>query len=210
MRELEKVLNADEKVLWEGGPSFWPFFIGRSTVLTFFGIIWMLFLLPFIFTSGFLPGPFKYTFLLMPHFWIGLFMLFGPTIYTLLVFKHTYYAITDKRVILQTGWIGRDFNIIDFDKITNSSVNVSLIDKIFGRSNTGNILVISAGSFSGNRSSTFQQALNTVIASIQNPYEVFKFLKKTQFDVKADIQYPNKLRPDSNPGYQTNYKPDQK
>lgn len=209
MRELNKVLNADEKVLWEGGPSFWPFFIGRSTVLTFFGIIWMLFLLPFISSSSFF-GVWKYAFLLMPHFWIGLGMLFGPTIYTLLVFKHTYYAITDKRVILQTGWIGRDFNIIDFDKITNASINVSLIDKIFGKGDTGNILVISAGSFTGNGSNTFQQALDSVIASIKDPYEVFKFLKKTQFDVKTDIEYPNKLRPNNNPGYQTDYKPEQK
>jgi hypothetical protein len=57
MRELDKVLNADEKVLWEGGPSFWPFLIGRSIMLTTFGVFWMAFLTPFIFTSSFLRDP---------------------------------------------------------------------------------------------------------------------------------------------------------
>ncbi len=41
MEELNKILNQDESVLWEGSPSFWPFFFGRSLPLTIFGIFWM-------------------------------------------------------------------------------------------------------------------------------------------------------------------------
>jgi hypothetical protein len=35
-------------------------------------------------------------------------------------------------------------------------------------------------------------------------------LKKVSFDVKTDINYPNKLRPNENPGYNVDYNPEVK
>lgn len=207
MRELDKVLDHDEKTLWEGGPSFWPFFFGRSLALTIFGIFWMGFLLIFFIASSSVPGSFKYVIFLTPHFWIGLLMFFGPTIYSALVFKHTYYAITDKRVVLQKGWIGRDFEIIDFDQITNAEVNVGVFDKLFG-GDTGSILISTAGSLTYTRQGAMQKPYT--ISNIAHPYDVFKSLKKVSHDVKTDIEYPNKMRPTENPGYQTNYNQNKK
>ena len=37
MREIDKILDENEKVLWEGTPVFWPFFVGNSILLTVFG-----------------------------------------------------------------------------------------------------------------------------------------------------------------------------
>ena len=207
MRELDKVLDQNEKVFWEGAPSFWPFFFGRSLPITIFGIFWMGFLAIFFIISSAAPGPFNYFIFVTPHFWIGLFMLFGPTIYNTLVFKHTYYAITDKRVIIQKGWIGRDFEMIDFDQITNAKVSVGVFDKLFGK-NTGSILVSSAGSFTDIRQNYMQKPYT--ISNITNPYGVFKFFNKVSHDVKTDIEYPNKMRPTENPGYPTDYDPDKK
>jgi uncharacterized membrane protein YdbT with pleckstrin-like domain len=82
--------------------------------------------------------------ILFPHFWIGLILVFGYPIYKFLVYKYTYYAITNKRVIIQKGLIGRDFEIVDFDKITNAEVNVGVLDKLFG-GNSGSILISTAG-----------------------------------------------------------------
>ena len=45
MREIDKVLDEKEKVLWEGKPKFWPFLLGGSIVTTIFGLFWMLFFL---------------------------------------------------------------------------------------------------------------------------------------------------------------------
>lgn len=205
MRELDKVLDQNEKVFWEGAPSFWPFFLGRSLPITIFGIFWMVIMVFFIFTSLTAPGPFKYLVFVIPHFWIGLLMVFGPTIYNAFVFKHTYYAITDKRIIIQKGWVGRDFEMIDFDQITNAEVNVGVFDKLFGGGNTGSILISSAGSFTHTRHGVVQKPYT--ISNVTNPYDVFKFFKKITHDVKTDIQYPNKLRPGENPGYQTDYDP---
>ncbi|MBM3233348.1 hypothetical protein FJZ18_04245 [Candidatus Pacearchaeota archaeon] len=48
MREIDKVLDDQEKVFWEGAPKFWPFFLGGSIIVVIFGAFWMLFLIPFI------------------------------------------------------------------------------------------------------------------------------------------------------------------
>jgi hypothetical protein len=45
------------------------------------------------------------------------------------------------------------------------------------------------------------------ISCIENPYEVFKLLKQVYFDIKTDVEFPNKLRPPVNPGYQSEYQP---
>lgn len=207
MRELDKVLNQDEKVFWEGGPSFWPFFLSRTVAPTIFGIFWMGFVMMFFLVSSGAPGPFKYMIFIMPHFWIGLFMLFGPTIYNAMVFKHTYYAITDKRIIIQKGWIGRDFEIIDFDQVTNAEVNVGVFDKLFD-GNTGSIAVSAAGSLTYTRQTGMRKPYT--ISNIVDPYNVFKFFKKISHDVRTDIEYPNKMRPSENPGYQVHYDPNKK
>lgn len=212
MREIDKVLDQNEKVFWEGTPNFWPFILGGSIITTILGLFWMVFLIPFIglavYDILFGSHIFGFGILLLPHFWIGIGMVFGIPIYQILVFKHTYYAITDKRIILQKGWIGRDFEMVDFDKITNAEVNVGVFDKLFGGGNTGSILVSTAGSFTYTRRGATQKPYT--FRNIASPYDVFKFFKKITHDVKTDIQYPNKLRPGENPGYQTDYDPNKK
>ena len=217
--ELNKVLNKDEKIIWQGGPKFLPFVFGQSILLSIIGIVFVGFALVFmsVFSSFFSafsdPRYFdstikivdlKHAIFMFPPFWIGIFILFGPYVYNLFSFKRTYYAITDKRVIIQEGVIGRDFKTVDFDKITNIQVVVGIVDKIFGNK-TGSILISTPDSVSYNHGSAIPNPYK--ISNITSPYEVYKLFTKTEFDIKTDIEYPNKLRPSENPGYKTNYKP---
>ena len=50
-------------------------------------------------------------------------------------------------------------------------------------------------------------AFISVPQSIEKPYDVYKLLKDYAFNVKTDINYPNKYRPRTNPGYGTEYRP---
>lgn len=125
-------------------------------------------------------------------------------LYSLLSYSYIHYAITNKRVIMQRGLIGRDFQMVDFDKITNAEVNVGIIDKLVGNS-SGTILISTAGTFVQTRRGARPKPYGLV--RIANPYDVFKLFKKVSHDIKTDIHYPNKLRPKSNPGYQTSYNP---
>ncbi len=198
MRELDKVLDKKEKVLWGGKPKFWPFFFSAVSI-SLFGLVFMFFGL-FAFLEAMKTG--DVGLLLFPHFWIGLAFFIGAPAYKFFVYSKTHYAITDKRVIVQGGLIGRDFQLIDFDQITNAEVNVGVLDKLFG-SSSGSILLSSAGTLTYSRNG--QIAKPYTFSNVPNPYEVFKFFKKVSHDVKTDINYPNKFRPKTNPGYKTKY-----
>jgi len=199
MRELDKVLNTNEAVLWEGKPKFLPFLFGGA-IVSLFGLIF-LFVGAGVAYQGIKSG--NIFFLLMPHFWIGFILVFGVPIYRALVFSRTYYAITDKRALIQTGLIGRDFQMIDFDQIANAEVNVGIFDILF-RQGSGSILISTAGTFIQGKHGPMPKPY--ALCNIPNPYEVFKFFKKVSHDVKTDISYPNKYRPSTNPGYNTKYK----
>ena len=204
MIEFNKVLDANEKVLWEGKPQFLPYLLSVAPFMLF-GFVFMVFsgfiVFPLIIKTGTLWP------LLIPHFWIGFVIFFGAPLYSVLVYKYLYYIITDKRIIFQSGLIGRDFKMVDYNQVTNAEVNVGVLDKLFGK-NSGSILVSSAGTFAQGRYGPIAKPY--VMSNITDPYEVFKFFKQVSYDIKTDIQYPNKLRPSENPGYKTDYNPDKK
>lgn len=200
MKELDKVLDDREKVFWEGKPRFWPFFLS-GFVMAIFGLIFLV-VGAVVIIVGISQG--NYWIILLPHFWIGVAFVFGIPTYRALVWKYTYYAITNKRVIIQKGLIGRDFEMVDFDKITNAEVRVGLLDILFGKK-SGSILISTAGTFTYTRRGPVQRPYT--LSHIENPYDVFKFFKKVSHAVKTDIEYPNEYRPKKNPGYNTEYNP---
>ena len=150
---------------------------------------------------------FGFGILLLPHFWVGIILVFGIPLYQFLSYKNIYYAITDKRVILQKGWIGRSFETVDFDQVTNTEVVVGVFDKIFG-GNSGSVLISTAGSLTYSRQG--QVSRPYTMRTVLKPYDVYKFFEKIEHDVKTDIEYPNALRPKENPGYNTDYDPNKK
>ncbi len=198
MQNIENLLENNENIIWRGVPQFKPFVFPALISLPF-GLVFAGF--------GVFPilAAFKteqYWMLLFPHFWIGLLLGFGPFIYKLLVYKHTDYAVTNKRVIFKSGVIGRDYSFIDFDKITNSEVNVGVFDVVLGN-NSGTINIFSAGTLMATKSGI--QSIPYKFSSITDPYNAIKLLKKVSFDIKTDINYPNELRPKENSGYNTEY-----
>ena len=108
MEEISRILDHNERILWHGKPNFWPFVLG-SMVLSIVGIFFLL-ISVFAILAGNL-GPFGF---LLPHFWIGIALTFGGPIYSWLVYKYVHYAITNKRVIIKSGLIGRDFKTVDY------------------------------------------------------------------------------------------------
>jgi len=214
MRELEKVLNTGEKVLWEGKPQFLPYFantIWGTGILILFGLVFLwLINLPCV-----PPNCQQY---IAPGLTIGHVSLISSFplvigvlifIYGLINYSFIHYALTDRRVIMQTGIIGRDFKFVDYDQIANAEVRVGLWDKLFSK-DAGTVMIATAGapiSYSrdtrhGGRSVTWPYML----MHVPDAYGVFRILKEVGYAVKTDIQYPNLYRPQVNPGYRTEYK----
>ena len=166
MRELDKVLESDEVILWEGAPKFLPFvFSGSQVGLS--GLIFFVATIPLI-----LLARKTLWFLILLFFIMGFLMLIWFPLYKLFLFNKTYYVITEKRIIIQTGIIGRDFGVVDLDKITSAAVLVGFFDVLFGDT-SGNIAIAAAGLFRP-----------YLISNISQPHEVFRILKKLSRAVK--------------------------
>jgi len=164
MNEIPNVLEANEKIIWDGKPKYSAFMasalIGGLIILVFFSIF-------FYFNKNFL-------FLLL-----GMILFSLSVVLTHLTYKVTHYAITNKRVIFQSGIIGRDFTFVDYDKVQNATVDRGLIDVLF---KTGSIKIFSGKIGSkviriGKGSRVVTTPLYDTIKYIPNVYEVFRILQ---------------------------------
>lgn len=187
---IDRMLDDGESVVWQGKPAAKTYVLGSLNPLAI--LIGLFFVTTGVVAAGGADLAFSSLWV-----WIGLAMAFSPLIYALLTYSRTFYAITSKRVFIQSGIIGTDFKAIDFDKITSVDVRVGLKDKLFGGGNSGTIYIEDGTVTQKGR------PLGKKLDSVSNPYEVFKKLKGVSHAVKADIAYPNAMRPDKNSGYNT-------
>ncbi|NIQ02030.1 MAG: hypothetical protein GWM98_17830 [Nitrospinaceae bacterium] len=107
-RFFENVRDADEELIWGGGSEFVPFVISGIPFLIF-GIGWGAFdYFGFLQHADFKKeGGFLIPFFLihLTPFWLAI----GNQIRLFLVHGNTFYAITNKRVLLRSGFWGTDF-----------------------------------------------------------------------------------------------------
>ena len=196
VNEIDGILDGNEKIFWRGKPKYIAFIL-KFIPLTVFGLFWCTFLIPFYW--AFFTGKFPiFVFLVLgPHTLLGLGMLTAP-LWATLIYPYIEYAITSKRIILKSGFFARNFTTVDYVNLTDVSVDVGLIGRL---TKTGSINFISGmGIFT-------EKTGKMSLAAIENPYEVFKLLKQVYFDIKSDVEFPNKMRPPVNPGYQSEYQP---
>lgn len=201
--EFELVKDQDERILWESKPELIPFLL---TGLPFFiiGILWALFDSIFFMNLVSFDGS-GFNLFIIGFMLIHLFPFYG-SIFNLFrlafVHKNTAYAITNKRLMLKTGFFGLDFKMVDYDRIQNLEVNVNPLEKLL---NVGTIKIFT-GEIQRNQNGS--APLYTRFIAIKDPYEAFKRIKQVSLDIKSDLNYPNQFRPDANPGYTTDYKRD--
>jgi len=199
-QQFRAVKDDDEEFVWVGEPVFLPFLCSGIPFLIL-GLLWGAFdyfgFIQHLGSAKNSPPPG----FIIPFFALHLFPFWGSILNMLrlvLVHKNTFYAITNKRLMLRSGFWGIDFNAIDYDKIADIQVNVNPLENMLG---VGTIRISS-----GKVTSKGNPLTDNFIA-VKNPYDVFKKIKTVMVDVKTDWNYPNKLRPEDNPGYNTKYEP---
>ncbi|MBS5945761.1 MAG: PH domain-containing protein [Peptoniphilus harei] len=198
---IDKIIDDNENILWRGKPNALLYIVGNPSIYLI-AIIWGLF--DFFFISSFfrefsfIHGFFIIFFII--HLFPVWFAILMP-IYRILNYGTIEYAITDKRVYISQGFFGRDVNNYEHRELTNLKVNVNFMENIKG---LGTIILAYNGE-EGNSSYSFK-ADNNKFISIEDPYGVYKLLKKVSLDVATDQAYPNAYRPEENTGYNTKYR----
>ncbi len=202
---IRSMLDIGEQLIWEGKPDRVTYVIGQP-FLYLFALMWGAFDAVFIFafTSGEAFGG-SMGFFFIPFFLIHLIpvwiAIFGP-VYRLINWNYIEYAITDKRIYVASGIIGRDIKLVEFSQVREPSVQVGIIEKL---RNCGTVRL---NPYSQTNRSGTQGLLHTgALLHISDPYGVFKRIKQMSLDIQTDISYPNAIRPDNNPGYNTKYDP---
>ena len=194
--QFRTVKDDDEDFIWLGEPAFLPF-VCTGIPFLIIGICWGAFDY-----FGFIQHmSSKMAGFAIPFFALHLFPFWGSilNIFRLvLAHKNTFYAITNKRVMMRSGFWGIDFNAIDYDKISDIQVTVNPLENMLG---------VGTLHFSAGKVGSKGNPLTDDFIAITNPYEVFKKVKTVGVNVKTDWNYPNKLRPEDNPGYKTKYDP---
>ena len=187
MSELRKLLNVNEEVLWSGKPVRKAFILPGLLSIPF-GLIFLAMSVFFMWTMTSSGAPAFTSLFVLPFFFAGFAVAFGPVLFQLLRYRNTEYMITDKRIITQTGAIGLDTRFVDLEKIQEVYVQIGLIDRLFG---TGTLFAMTAG-FSGffprggygNRYGGFYGRPS--FAALKEPYKVHKLLQEAIENSKKD------------------------
>ncbi len=190
---IEEVLVDNEKVLWRGKPQGKAYVWSAVLKMLPIALIWLLFDGTFIYfmaTSDDFPK--EMLWFVVPFFALHLapvWIWIGGIIKAVGELKHMEYAITDKRTIIRTGMIGVDFKFIPHTEVDTVNVKIGWLDKLCG---VGDVYINSKSNAG-------------VLHDLPDSVSVAKNLQKIIQDQKADLNYPNQLRPDQNNGYNTNY-----
>ena len=195
-----------ETLIWKAKPKKSAFIINKSITMAPFAILWLAFDSSFITMMFKSETPTEMLWFIIPFFalhlmpvWIWL----ANVLTASRKWKNTSYYVTDKRIIIENGFVAGNFQTIYYKDLTNVSLHLGVIDKMLG---VGDIYLETVG---GNYVQNGRNLVAQTFLDIENPQEIYPKLQKIVMDIQTDIEYPNALRPGENPGYNTKYEPKQ-
>lgn len=185
LEDLKRILDSDEMVLESFKPNkkrfilitilfsgmlFWLIAAG----LLVFGILGLVDVIKWTAEDGSrdIAGPLTLTIM------GGIPVIFFLTsiISTIVRYKRTIYVVTNKRMIIRSGFIGVDYKSLELKNILSIDVRVDFLDKLV-KPNTGSIMFGSAIHTYNNGNGNRQNGIYT-FAHVDNPYEVYKKVKE--------------------------------
>ena len=204
IRDLASMISKDEKVLWFSKPDKLCFVLESIfNPLLPIAIVFLAFDLTIVSaiynTEEKLPVVFA-LFMLFIHL-MPVWVYIGGVLMTFLKYKNTGYIVTTKGIYASGGFLTRTYNMKPFNEVSYVNIHRGIIDQLIGvgdviaTCNSGDAYTINGRQIGGGIS----------ICDIADYQRVFKMVKELQEDVFSDTMYPNALRPENNPGYNTRY-----
>ena len=141
---------------------------------------------------------------LMPV-WIYL----GGIIASVIRYKNTEFIITERGIYISGGVISMKYDMKPFAELSHISIHRGIFDRLIG---VGDVVCscnhgINDGAIylHNYTPKNTSQLRGITICNIRDYQNVFEMVKKLQTDIYSDTMYPNALRPETNPGYNTKY-----
>lgn len=141
-REIQQLLHRGEEVVWVGRPDglVWGW---RTFALSLLAGMWLAIVLSFLLVRAFTEanGDLGSVVAVIVLAWLIIVAIIA--LMSRWWYGHLLYVFTTRRAILQRGLIGRDFEIVDFERVTDYGVAVGVFDRLFGRG-TGSVRIHTA------------------------------------------------------------------
>ncbi len=168
---FDNILDNDEVVVDILRPSKAKLIIRTVLLAVFWIILLLICFVPYFITSSIIEEATIDGFIGVILAIVFLVIIFFQIFFTMMWYNKTYYAYTNKRLIIRTGIIGVDFRSLDIKMVGATDVYVSLLDKIANK-NTGSLRFGSMSSPIVNSASMFS------FSHISDPYNNYKKIKE--------------------------------
>lgn len=192
---IEEILDSDETLLLKQKPKKKAYIFNSIAKFLPLTLIWFLFDAGFICMLAFVEVPTMVWAFVIPFFalhmapvWIGIVNIVKAG----KAWKNLEYAFTDRRIIVRSGIIGINLANVYYADIKGVNLRVGLFDRLF---KVGDIYITAAEQ-------------SQVLYDLENAYFILNRIQKLVLDLKTDVYFPNDLRPKTNGGYKTKYRPD--
>lgn len=199
--DLKKLVNENEKILYEGKPNKKCFiFESIFNPLMPFALLWGIIDFSILGGALFFSGDSNIEFFIIPFMLLHLmpvWIYLGGVLFTIRKYRNTYYIVTDTGIYVSGGVFSKTYNHKPFAELSHVDLHRGVFDQMF---NVGDIIITSS-QFSNNNTNA-----SISICSISNYIDVYNLVKKLQKDIYTDVMYPNDKRPSENHGYNTEYK----
>lgn len=196
---INNILVEGENLIWSGKPKKSAFILNKSLMMFPIAVIWFLFDFTFI-VSVFRSG--TQSWFLLPFFALHLMPVWIWLSNVLTAnkrWKNTRYMVTNKRIIISSGFIGAEYQTIYYKDIKNVNLRIGLIDKLL---KVGDIYFVTNDMVYSNKNMV---NFTAAFLDVENVYEIYPKIQRVVLDIQTDIEYPNNLRPNENDGYKTKY-----
>lgn len=193
-------LAAGEAILWRGKPKKSAFIASRCLTLMPIAVIWLVLDLGFLLNMA---GGSGMDFFLIPFFALHLMPVWvwlGSTLTAGKRWKNTMYYVTNRRIIIQSGFLAVNEKSLFYKDMANAQLRFGLFDKLFG---TGSIL-LDNGYFDYRRRRNYP---GNKLEHLEDAHNAYSRIQQTILNIQTDMEYPNAYRPEHNPGYNTDYRP---
>ncbi len=198
--EFSNPLVDGEELIWSSKPKKSAYIVNQILIMMPIALLWLSFDSFFIFSA--LSSGGSDMLFLIPFFIFHLFPVWiwlGNVISANRRWRNTKYYVTDRRIIIQNGFFCENYQTIYYKDIRNVNLKIGLIDSLL---NVGDIY-FDLGEYLTNKGT---RVMSSAFLDVDNSKEVYLKIQKIVMDIQTDIEYPNALRPEENPGYKTKYK----